>query len=97
MDRKQVLYYIPRTEYFIHQATTAISSLNMNFLLNLERKINLVVLNVSRSEPLKPFATVAGFGSAATILAAHAGSYVGGPGQLMYTRHYAVAVIYTQK
>ena len=31
---------------------------------------NLVVLNVSRSEPLMPFATVAGFGSAATILAA---------------------------
>ena len=46
----------------------------MNFLLNLERKVNLVVLNVSRSEPLMPFATVAGFGSAATILAAHASS-----------------------
>ena len=52
----------------------------MNFLLNLERKVNLVVLNVSRSEPLKPLATVAGVSSAATILAAHASSYVGGPG-----------------
>ena len=68
----------------------------MNFPLNLERKVNLVVLNVSRSEPLMPFTTVAGFGSAATILAAHASSYVGGPGQLMCIRHYAVAVAYAQ-
>ena len=45
----------------------AISSSNTNFLLNLERKVDLVVLNVSRSEPLMPFATVARFGSAATI------------------------------
>ena len=52
----------------------------------------MVVLNVSRSEPLMPFATVAGFGSAATILAAHVSSYVGGLGQLMCIRHYAVAV-----
>ena len=52
---------------FIHQAITVISSLSMNFPLNLERKVNLVVLNVSHSEPLMPFATVAGFGSAATI------------------------------
>ena len=56
----------------------------------------MVVLNVSRSEPLMAFATVAGFGSAATILAAHASSYVGGPGQLMCIRHYAVAVAYAQ-
>ena len=52
---------------FIHQAMTAISSSSMNFPLNLERKVNLVVLNVSCSESLMPFATVAGFGSAATI------------------------------
>ena len=39
-----------------------------------------------------PFATVGGFGSAATILAAHVSSYVGGPGQLMCIRHYAVSV-----
>ena len=97
MDRKQVLYYIPRTEYFnIHQTMIAISSSNMNFPLNLERRVNLVVLNVSHSEPLMPFATVAGFGSAATILAANASSYVGGPGQLMCIRHYAVAVAYVQ-
>ena len=57
---------------------------------------DLVVLNVSRSEPLMPFATVAGFGSAATILAVHVSSYVGGPGQLMCIRHYAVAVAYAQ-
>ena len=43
-----------------------------------------------------PFTTVAGFGSAATILAAHASSYVGGPGQLMCIRHYAVTVAYAQ-
>ena len=43
-----------------------------------------------------PFAAVAGFGSAATILAAHVSSYVGGPGQLMCIRHYAVAVAYAQ-
>ena len=30
-----------------------------------------------------PFATVAGFGSAATILAAHVSSYVGGPSPKM--------------
>ena len=81
---------------FFHQAMTAISSSSMNILLNLERKVNLVVLNVRRSEPLMPFATVAGFGSAATILAAHASSYVGGPGQLMCIRHYVVAVAYAQ-
>ena len=81
---------------FIHQAMTAISSSSMNFLLNLERKVNLVVLNVSRSEPLMPFATVAGLGSTATILAAHASSYVGEQGQLMCTRHYVVAVAYAQ-
>ena len=81
---------------FIHQAMIAISSSNMNFPLNLERKVNLVILNVSRSEPLMPFVTVAGFGSAATILAAHASSYVGRPGQLMCTCHYAVAVTYAQ-
>ena len=52
----------------------------------------LVTSVVSRSEPLMPFATVAGFGSAATILAAHVSSNVGGPGQLMCIRHYAVAV-----
>ena len=41
MDRKRVLYYIPRTEYFnIHQAMIAISSLNMNFPPNLERNVN---------------------------------------------------------
>ena len=41
MDRKQVMYYIPRTEYnFIHQAMIAISSSNMNFPLNLERNVN---------------------------------------------------------
>ena len=56
MDRKQMLYHIPRTEYFnIHQTMIAISSSNMNFLLNLERSVNLVVLNVSCSEPLMPF------------------------------------------
>ena len=81
---------------FIHQAMTAISSSSINFPLNSERKVNLVVLNVSRSEPLMPFATVAGFGSAAIILAAHASSYVGGQGQLMCTRHYVVAVAYAQ-
>ena len=81
---------------FFHQAMTAISSSSMNFPLNLERKVNLVVLNVSHSEPLMPFATVAGFGSAATILAAHASSYVGGQGQLMCTHHYVVAVTYAQ-
>ena len=81
---------------FIHQAMIAISSSNTNFPLNLERKVNLVVLNVSHSEPLMPLATVAGFGSAATILAAHVSSYVGGPGQLIYIRHYVVAVVYTQ-
>ena len=43
-----------------------------------------------------PFTTVAGFGSAATIPAAHASSYVGRPRQLMCTRHYAVAVTYVQ-
>ena len=52
---------------FIHQAMTAISSSSINFPLNLKRKVNLVVLNVSCSEPLMPFATVAGFGGAATI------------------------------
>ena len=51
---------------FIHQAMIVISSSNMNFPLNLERKVNLNVLSVSRSEPLMSFATVAGFGSAAT-------------------------------
>ena len=81
---------------YIHQAMTAISSSSMNFPLNWERNVNLVVLNVSRSEPLMPFATVAGFGSAATILAAHASSYVGGRRQLMCTRHYVVAVTYAQ-
>ena len=81
---------------FIHQAMIAISSSNMNFHLNLKRKVNLVVLNVSRSEPLMPFATVAVFGRAATILAAHASSYVSGTGQLMCIRHYAVAVAYAQ-
>ena len=97
MDRKQVLYYYYTWNgIFIHQAMIAILSLNMNFPLNLERKVNLVVLNVSRSEPLMPFATVAGIGSAATILAVYASSYVGGPGQLMCIRHYVVAVAYTQ-
>ena len=43
-----------------------------------------------------PFTTVAGFGSAATILAAHVSSYVGRPGQLMCIRHYTVAVAYAQ-
>ena len=74
----------------------AISSSNMNFPLNLERKVNLVVLNVIHSEPLMPFTTVARFGSAATILAAHASSYVDGPRQLMCIYHYAVAVAYAQ-
>ena len=79
---------------FIHQAMTAISSSSIHFPLNSERKVNLV--DVSRSEPLMPFATVAGFGSAAIILAAHASSYVGGQGQLMCIRHYVVAVAYAQ-
>ena len=45
---------------FIHQLMTVISSSSINIPLNLERKVNLVVLNVSHSEPLMPFATVAG-------------------------------------
>ena len=45
-----------------------------------------------------PFATVAEFGSAATMPAAHASSYmyVGGIGQLMCKRYYVVAVAYAQ-
>ena len=53
---------------FINQAMTAISSSSMNFPLNLERKVNLVVLNISRSEPLMLFATVAGFNLAVQLL-----------------------------
>ena len=51
---------------------------------------------VAQNLALMPFATVAGFGSAATILAAHVSSCVGGPGQLMCIRHYVVAVAYAQ-
>ena len=75
---------------FIHQAMIAISS--YEFFAKSGEIVNLVVLNDSRSELLMPFATVAGFGSAATTLAVHASSYVGGPGQLMCIRQYAVAV-----
>ena len=72
---------------FIHQAMIVISSSNSNFPLNLERKVNLVVLNISRSEPLMPVATVATFGSAVTILAVHVSSYVSSPGWLLLPTH----------
>ena len=43
-----------------------------------------------------PLATNAGVSSAATIQAVQVSSYVNGPGQLIFIRHTAVAVAYTQ-
>ena len=77
------------------------SSSNITSLLDLQctcksGENGLPVINVSRSEPLMLLTTIAGISSAATIQAVQAGSYVGGPGQLMYLHNTAIAVAYAQ-